>query len=530
MPTGSALETETLGTKQFTVTASDKAGNTTTLTHTYTVGDTISPRVEITTPTAGQVIQRGQSVQAQYECIDDLGGSGVATCEGSVPNGSAIDTATPGEKTLTVTAVDVAGNRTTVTRTYRVEGPADITPPSVTITRPADGEQIPRGDTVAADYACTDEQGGSGIASCTGTTPSGEPIDTQTLGPKTFAVTGTDAAGNTRTVTHTYIVIDNVTPQASITTPANNQTVTQGQSVIASYSCTDEAGGSGIASCNGPVANGAPIDTATQGSKTFTVVATDNAGNTNSIVHAYTVVPPAPAISTTSGQCQTNDRVGTLNLLLADGTVSLTGGSSNTAVVPNSGIAISGTGTNRTLRITGSASGVAIVTVSAPGNPAVAPLAATVRIGTTGNDALTGTSGTDMLFGRSGNDALVGLSGSDLICGGGDNDNLDGGDGNDTLDGGVGNDTARGGEGDDSIAGGDGNDNLSGGTGNDTLAGNAGNDTINGEAGRDLVDGGNGSDTLRGGSDADLFRGGAGIDVALDLSPFEGDTQDGTIP
>ena len=49
---------------------------------------------------------------------------------------------------------------------------------------------------------------GSGIDSCVGPVASGSAIDTSTLGPQSFAVTGTDNAGNTKTVTHYYTVVD----------------------------------------------------------------------------------------------------------------------------------------------------------------------------------------------------------------------------------------------------------------------------------------------------------------------------------
>ena len=60
---------------------------------------------------------------------------------------------------------------------------------------------------------------------------------------------------------------------------AGGHTYALNQAVPASYSCADESGGSGVASCAGPVASGSPIDTASVGSKTFTVQASDNAGN-----------------------------------------------------------------------------------------------------------------------------------------------------------------------------------------------------------------------------------------------------------
>ena len=90
--------------------------------------------------------------------------------------------------------------------------------------------------------------------------------------------------------------LDNADPSIRIGTPANGATFTQGQVVAADYSCADDVNGTGIASCTGPVANGAAIDTGSIGAKTFTVEARDNAGNRAQLTHAYTVVsPPLPS-------------------------------------------------------------------------------------------------------------------------------------------------------------------------------------------------------------------------------------------
>jgi hypothetical protein len=80
------------------------------------------------------------------------------------------------------------------------------------------------------------------------------------------------------------------TPTA-VTAPADGATYTLGQTVPADYVCSDA--GSGIAAsggCSGPVADGASIDTASLGAKTFTVTATDQAGNTAQTPVGYTVV------------------------------------------------------------------------------------------------------------------------------------------------------------------------------------------------------------------------------------------------
>ena len=59
----------------------------------------------------------------------------------------------------------------------------------------------------------------------------------------------------------------------------------------ADYTCTDEPGGSGIARCTGPVADGELIDTRTEGEKSFVVTAIDNAGNESTETATYAVFP-----------------------------------------------------------------------------------------------------------------------------------------------------------------------------------------------------------------------------------------------
>lgn len=113
-------------------------------------------------------------------------------------------------------------------------------------------------------------------------------------------MTATDRAGNRASRTVRYAVGDATAPTVTVTAPADGATFTQGQIVVAGYSCEDNAGGSGMARCRGPVASGAPIDTSTAGPHEFTVMATDKAGNEVAKTARYTVVapiapgPPAP--------------------------------------------------------------------------------------------------------------------------------------------------------------------------------------------------------------------------------------------
>jgi len=57
--------------------------------------------------------------------------------------------------------------------------------------------------------------------------------------------------------------------------------------IAANYACSD--GGSGVASCAGPVANGTVVTLNTPGTFSFAVTATDVAGNQTTVTHTYQV-------------------------------------------------------------------------------------------------------------------------------------------------------------------------------------------------------------------------------------------------
>jgi len=83
----------------------------------------------------------------------------------------------------------------------------DSTPPALTLTTPAEGAVYTLNQVVLADYACADEPGGSGLASCVGDVPDGAAIDTASVGPNTFTVTTEDNTGNTASLTAAYSVV-----------------------------------------------------------------------------------------------------------------------------------------------------------------------------------------------------------------------------------------------------------------------------------------------------------------------------------
>jgi peptidoglycan/xylan/chitin deacetylase (PgdA/CDA1 family) len=101
-------------------------------------------------------------------------------------------------------------------------------------------------------------------------------------------------------------------PTITLTTPAAT-TYQQNASVVAKFSCADA---SGVASCLGTVANGAKLNTATAGTFTFTVKATDRLGNGSTKTVSYTV----KATGTTPSSCP----AGYAALTIDDGPTTMT--------------------------------------------------------------------------------------------------------------------------------------------------------------------------------------------------------------
>jgi hypothetical protein len=218
--------------------------------------DTTPPTVDLRSPVQGAQVPQGAEVVVDFDCADE-GSSGLASCVGTTADGATLDTSELGDVSVAVTARDHAGNETVVTHTITV---VDETDPEASIASPQDGAEYERGEHVAADYSCADEAGGSGIESCVGDVPKGADVDTSTLGEHSFTVEATDRAGNTGSATVNYTVVDTTAPEIAVTTPASGAVYGLGQHVVAAYSCTDEAGGSGIASCVGTVPNGADLE------------------------------------------------------------------------------------------------------------------------------------------------------------------------------------------------------------------------------------------------------------------------------
>jgi hypothetical protein len=166
--------------------------------------DTTPPTVDLRSPADGAVANVGDPVVVDFSCADE-GGSELASCDGTVPDGSLLDTSAPGPRSVTVTARDNAGNQASVTHTMTVVS-TDLIAPTIGLLAPLDGAFYLLDQAVRADYACADD-GGSGLVSCAGPVPSGAFLDTGTVGPREFTVTAADGAGNDASATARYRVV-----------------------------------------------------------------------------------------------------------------------------------------------------------------------------------------------------------------------------------------------------------------------------------------------------------------------------------
>ena len=126
LSTSVAAGTETASASTNSVSVCDIAGNCATA---GPIGglkvDRRAPSIIITAP-AGSY-SAGQVIKAAYTCTD--AGSGAGSCTGTVPAGTAIDTAAVGPQTFTVNATDGVGNPSQLIVAYTVT--AAVAPPPV---------------------------------------------------------------------------------------------------------------------------------------------------------------------------------------------------------------------------------------------------------------------------------------------------------------------------------------------------------------------------------------------------------------
>lgn len=281
------------GETTITIWAIDEAGNA-EAPHSLTVRiDRTAPGIRIGTPAR---VAQGSTVLFAVTCDDAH--SGVASCESNVADGSPLPTAELGAHTVAVSAVDVAGNLTSIEFVYEVV--ADAEGPTVTAStapEPTSGWYRSR---IGVGLEASDP---SGVAS----------IHWATLGPvaangdivgESSALVSIDAEGVTelrywaidafgnRSVEQSRVVrIDTVAPQIAVGLPDLAATLPrfeQGAVEELVFGCFDAT--SGTASCGIDGQTDDLLDTSRVGTHRVTVVGTDVAGNTATRDYEYRVV------------------------------------------------------------------------------------------------------------------------------------------------------------------------------------------------------------------------------------------------
>lgn len=160
---------------------------------------------------------------------------------------------------------------------------ADTTPPVITASATSDGQPYPSGTwtnhDVTVHFDCTDNTGGSGVASLT----PDQTITTQGDG-QTVTGTCTDNTGNAASATFSGIRIDTTTP--TVTFSGNADSYSVDQQIAISCTASDELSGIASSTC---ADTAGPAYTFGLGSHTITADAVDNAGNQGSASTTFTV-------------------------------------------------------------------------------------------------------------------------------------------------------------------------------------------------------------------------------------------------
>jgi hypothetical protein len=260
------------------------------------------PTASIASPTNGAVYTQGQTVFANYSCVEGANGPGLGSCVGPVQNGQAINTATLGVSTFTVVATSGDGLTGSATATYTVNAapPPTPSPPTASISSPTNGAVYTQGQAVFANYSCAEGANGPGLGSCVGPVQTGQAIKTATLGVNTFTVVATSGDGLTGSATATYTVnaappppaVPRITAHPAASTASRTATFrfTDSDTRAVVYGCSLDGRES---TCHSPQGYG----NLSVGRHTFRVFAAVGALQGGSAQYVWTVLYPAPRIT-----------------------------------------------------------------------------------------------------------------------------------------------------------------------------------------------------------------------------------------
>jgi len=238
--------------------------------------------------------------------------SGVASTKYTIDGGPAQTYWAPfavtseGSHAITYWSTDNAGN---VEAAHTITVKIDLNAPTTTATlTPA----IHNGWYASPTFTLSADDGaGSGVARIDYALDGGPfqiysaPISGFSTGNHFVQYRSTDNAGRVEATKLIAFKVDAEPPTVTIARPKEGASFKQHKVVLANYKCADKGKGSGLDTCVGDVPFGSPIDTSSAGNHTFTVTATDKAGNSTTVTHHYTVTAPATAFRSAIGRWRT---------------------------------------------------------------------------------------------------------------------------------------------------------------------------------------------------------------------------------
>src|SRR5256885_2949986 len=349
--------------------------------------------VAMTSPASGSIVSDTVPVRANGSVIGlitvrgvqfQLDGANLGAEDTSAPYSVSWHTTTTGNGSHTVTAVarDLLGVQypsapvTVTVANSAPPPPADTTPPTVSITSPANGETI--SGTVPVRASASDNVGvmgvqffrdGTALGAEDTTAPYSVSWNTTTVsdGSHTLTAVARDAAGNRSPVSAPVTVTvsnappppppDTTPPTGSITSPSSGQTVLGTVSVTASAS--DDVGVAGVQflldgtnlgaeSTTAPYSTSWNTTAAANGSHTLTAVARHAAGNRSDPSAPVTVTvangapppPPPPPPGATTRFEETDPSVTYAPAWTEDGTRSWSGGTPAGSAPPGAPVTI----------------------------------------------------------------------------------------------------------------------------------------------------------------------------------------------
>ncbi|WP_067494871.1 plastocyanin/azurin family copper-binding protein [Actinoplanes sp. TFC3] len=281
--------------------------------HSTMVGELVvtggGPVEDTTAPTVSASVTGGEGSATVTVTATDSG-SGVGTVEYQIDGGAwtrytaPVVVSTVGEHLARYRATDKAGNTSEPgSATFTVTEPSDEDVTAPTVTAQVSGQQDAGGNYVGpASVTLTATDDDSGVARIEYQVDGGawtaytQPVVVNTVGMHMVHYRATDNAGNTSAEQMAHIVV--VAPPAEDTTPPTVTAAATGGDGSATVTVTATDAGSGVATIEYALDNGAwtrytaPIVVTAPGSHTLRYRATDNKGNTAAEQSlAFTVEP-----------------------------------------------------------------------------------------------------------------------------------------------------------------------------------------------------------------------------------------------